>query len=889
MNKKVFIYLVVPFLVVAIVSGILHYAVTKYFIKKTKEEIMNILLSNRGFHQYIQKVLHPTVFEAMKGGQIAKEFYNPKVLSSTYIVRTMHGLYNEEREKDGLIAVYYKMAANNPRNPVNKADAQEAKLIKLFNENQNIKEYEEVVKVDGKKYLYYAVPFLKNEQRCLRCHGDPETAPPGLRRLYPQEGGFHEKLGELRAIESMRVPIEEQGYMALMLTGSAGSGLFAIIVLFFFNTGLRQRVKDKTKHLESEIAERTKAENMLQAIIDAEPECVKLLEENGNLLMMNRAGLSMLEVDSFEQVKGQCVCPFVCSEHLENFRELTNKVFRGESGELLFEMTGVKGKRLWLEIHAVPFRNEKNEIVALLGVTRDVTERRQAKTALAEEKERLAVTLRSIGDGVIVTDIEGNITLLNKVGEELTGWSSDEAMGSPLTKVFNIINETTRETCENPVEKVIKTGFIVGLANHTALIRKDGTEIIIADSAAPIRDSRSETIGVVLVFRDVTAQYRMEQEMQKMQKLESLGVLAGGLAHDFNNLLTSIIGNVSLTKMQIGADNKAFQRLTEAEKAAQRAADLTHQLLTFSKGGAPIKKIASITDIVKEAVTFALSGSNVKCVYSIPTHLWSAEVDKGQMNQVFNNLIINAIQAMPDGGTVRIDFQNVVIAENEIADLRAGHYIKITFNDEGVGIPEEHLGKIFDPYYTTKKTGSGLGLATVFSILRRHEGSISVKSIMGAATTFTIYIPALKDTFNPEYEETGGMRRGKGKILIMDDEEFVRNVSGDILTALGYEVDFARDGKEAIDIYGKEAKKGKPFDLVIMDLTIPGGLGGKEAVVKLHEIDPDAKIIVSSGYSVDPIMSDYKKYGFCGVINKPYNANQVSEVVGSILKAQGPD
>ncbi len=515
MNKKVLIYLVFPLLVVVIASGIIHYAITRYFIKQAKEEIMNILLSNRGFHQYIQKVLHPTVFEAMRDGQIAKDFYNPKVLSSSYIVRTMHGLYNAERKKNGLISIYYKMAANNPRNPVNKADEKEAKLIRLFNENPNIKEYEEVVKVNGKKYLYYAIPFLKNEQRCLRCHGDPETAPARLRGLYPQEGGFHEKLGEIRAIESMRVPIGEQGYMALMLTGSAGSGLFAIIVLFFFNTGLRQRVKDKTKHLEAEIAERTKAEYMLQSIIDTEPECVKLLEENGNLIMMNRAGLSQLDIDSLEQVKGQCIYPFVSSDYLEDFKELIKKVFRGESGELLFEMVGVKGKSLWLETHAVPFRNEKNEIVALLGVTRDVTERRRAERALAEEKERLAVTLRSIGDGVIVTDIEGNITLLNKVGEQLTGWSSDEAIGSPLTKVFNIINETTRKTCENPAEKVIGTGMIVGLANHTALIRKDGTEIIIADSGAPIKDRESKTIGVVLVFRDITAQYRLEQEMQK--------------------------------------------------------------------------------------------------------------------------------------------------------------------------------------------------------------------------------------------------------------------------------------------------------------------------------------------------------------------------------------
>ncbi|MBF0500356.1 MAG: DUF3365 domain-containing protein [Candidatus Riflebacteria bacterium] len=768
MNKKVLIYLVSPLLVAVIASGILHYAITNYFIGQAKEEILNILLSNRGFHQYIQKVMHPALFDAINDGLISKDFYNPKLLSSTYIVRTMHGLYNEERAKDGLIPVYYKMAANNPRNPINKADELEAKLIRLFNENQDgkIRDYQEIMRIDGKKYLYYAVPFLKNEERCMRCHGDPEKAPPGLRRLYPQEGGFHEKVGEIRAIESMRMPVDEQGYMALMVTGSAGSGLFVIIVLFFFNTGLKQMVQNQTKHLKAEIKEREKAEE-----------------------------------------------------------------------------------------------------------------------AIACEKERLAVTLRSIGDGVITTDISGHITSINKVAEEITGWSDKEANGRQLAEVFNIINENTREACENPVSKVINTGLIVGLANHTALIRKDGTEIILADSAAPIRDSKSVTIGVVLVFRDITAQYRMEQEMQRMQKLESLGLLAGGLAHDFNNLLTSIMGNVSLSKMLIGAENKAYSRLSEAEHAAQRAADLTHQLLTFSKGGAPIKRIASIPDIVREGVNFALSGSNVKCIYSIPTHLWSVEVDKGQMNQVFSNLALNAVQAMPDGGTVRIYFQNTSIAEEEIAKLRGGHYVRITFTDEGIGIPDENIGKIFDPYFTTKKTGNGLGLATVFSILKRHEGSISVKSVTGVGTTFTIHIPALFDTVNPEHDASGGIKQGRGKILVMDDEELVRNVSGYILTSLGYEVDVAKDGKAAIEMFKREAEKGKPFDLVIMDLTIPGGLGGKDAALQLHEIAPDAKIIVSSGYSVDPIMSDYKKYGFCGVINKPYNAIQVSEIISRILKS----
>jgi PAS domain S-box-containing protein len=625
------------------------------------------------------------------------------------------------------------------------------------------------------------------------------------------------------------------------------------------------------------------SEYLSNSIIETEPECVKIIDAEGNLIFMNRAGLDMIEAESLEQVKGKCVCPFVTSAYRDDFMKLTRDVCNGGSGIFTFEMVGLKGRRLWLETRAVPFRNEKDGITALLGITRDITEKKKAEDAIAAEKERLAVTLRSIGDGVIVTDIDGNVTLLNKVSEELTGWTNEEALGKPLTEVFNIINENTREKCENPVEKVLKSGMIVGLANHTALIKKNGTEIVIADSAAPIKDKHSKTIGIVLVFRDVTAQYRMEQEMQKIQKIESLGLLAGGLAHDFNNLLTSILGNVSLVKMQLGAEHRSFARLIETEKAAKMAADLTQQLLTFAKGGAPVKKPASLLDIAREASTFAMSGSNIKCFHTVPASLWSAEVDRGQISQVFNNLIINAVHAMPKGGAVHLAFENAVVKEHNAASLKAGDYVKITFRDEGTGIPEEHLPKIFEPYFTTKTNGSGLGLATVLSIVNRHDGKISVESKAGAGTTFTVYIPALRDTVSPVTQEVESVQAGQGKILIMDDEELVRDVAGHILSELGYVVEYARDGKEAIAVYLKAAREQNPFDVVIMDLTIPGGMGGKDAVKSLQALAPDAKVLVSSGYSRDPIMAEYEKYGFCGVVCKPYDVGEISGEISRIM------
>jgi signal transduction histidine kinase/CheY-like chemotaxis protein len=383
--------------------------------------------------------------------------------------------------------------------------------------------------------------------------------------------------------------------------------------------------------------------------------------------------------------------------------------------------------------------------------------------------------------------------------------------------------------------------------------------------------------------KEMRERQRMEDELIRAQKLDSLGVLAGGIAHDFNNILTAILGNISLTKMKIDMESKVSTFLSEAEKASLRAQNLTQQLLTFSKGGVPIKELVSIGKIIKESVDFSLQGSNVRSEYRIPEKLWPVEADKGQISQIMNNLVINAKQAMPDGGTIHVAVENVQVGSCDFRTLSEGRYVKITIEDHGLGIREDLIPRIFDPYFTTKKKGSGLGLAISYAIIKKHNGNIFVDSSPGEGTIFSIFLPASNEAIHTEDEKEEVSILGSGRILVMDDESEVRMVLGNMLETLGYSIEFAEHGEEAVELYRKAKRSGKAFEACILDLTVPGGLGGKETILKLRRIDPKVKGIVSSGYSNDPVMSKYREYGFSGVIKKPYRLYDLSRVINNVM------
>ncbi len=520
-----------------------------------------------------------------------------------------------------------------------------------------------------------------------------------------------------------------------------------------------------------------------------------------------------------------------------------------------------------------------------VAMVRDVTERKRFEKEIAAEKESLAVTLRSIGDGVITTNVEGKIIMVNSEAERLTGWPSEDAIGRSLKSVFNVaIDLAAQARAQRSGYRNEAHSILLSLPENATLTSRDGSEYIIEQVASPIRDNKNEVAGVVLVFRDITERQRNEAERRKAETLEQLGLLAGGIAHDFNNLLTAIIGNISLASLLLPPENELTTRLVDAKNASLRARDLAQQLLTFARGGAPIKKTASIGKLIQDTVSFSLRGSHSRSEFTFGPELWPAEIDPGQISQVIANLVVNADQAMPNGGTLRVTCDNFIYNPADgsvIPDLAAGEYIRIGIRDEGVGIPDDYLKRIFDPYFTTKSKGTGLGLATTYSIIKNHNGLITVSSILHEGSTFTIYLPALTQQELPVEQPTIMTEaiHGTGRVLVVDDEEAIRALVDFTLGHLGYEVTQAECALEGVNIYREKLEAGQRFDLVILDLTLPGGMGGKEALKKLIEIDPTVNAIVSSGYATDATMSRYQDYGFRGVIAKPYEAAELGKIV----------
>jgi PAS domain S-box-containing protein len=644
----------------------------------------------------------------------------------------------------------------------------------------------------------------------------------------------------------------------------------------------RKRMEEAL-HKTALIAEKHAGE--LDAVISSIAEGVIVYDLSGNITRMNDFARNIFgySTDEYQLSKQERslelkICKADGAPYETNeaplYRALQGVIIRDEEVTLYRN-----GSPIWLSATLAPIRDSNNNAKGVVFTFTDITERkRKVAEVLASERELLQVTLNSLGEGVVATDQEERIILFNEAAANLTGYTPQEAFGEPLDKVFYIFDDQTSETISITASQ--KELY------HPILVSRDLTEIPITLNHSPIKTPDGLIIGTVMVFQDVSAQQKIQQELLKTEKLESLGILAGGIAHDFNNILAAILANVQLALVKLQKNQDIQSYLLNTVETARKASGLTKQLLTFSKGGAPVRKDAALNNLIKDTAEFALRGAQVKAEFMIPDHLWAASIDEGQISQVIQNLALNAKQAMPKGGILRISAANVTVQDE--SRFSPGKYVRISVQDQGIGISKENISKIFDPFFTTKKNGNGLGLTTSYSIVHRHNGYIDVESQEDHGTTFFVYLPASERGLAREITQNQPAPSLKPiKILMMDDEENILNAVGEILqVSYGYQVSLASHGAAAIELYRRAWSMGAPYDVLIIDLTVPGGMGGQETIAHLRDLNPKIKAIVSSGYATDPIMADYERFGFVGVISKPYKIDELNKAIHKALEGK---
>ena len=635
---------------------------------------------------------------------------------------------------------------------------------------------------------------------------------------------------------------------------------------------ITQRKKSEKKRKQVEEALRDSNEK-LAALFQSSPMAIITLDPDGNVTFWNPSAEKMFGWKE-KEVIGRFL-PFVPEEKKSEHHALRKRVLRGEGFYNVEALRQKKdGSDIYISISTVPLKDSRGSISGIMSVNVDITEQKRIEESLRKSEEKFRNLFNNIEVGMFRTRFDGSGVLdMNEKFLDIFGRTREEMKGLP--SVTHWADPSEREKMVRMLEIEDRVpNFECKMLNKQGEVRTCLTSLVLYRDQGVLE-------GTIM---DITEQKRLEKEVLKAQKLESLGVFAGGIAHDFNNILTTILGNISMAKIGMSPEDEMFDLLNEAETASSRAQLLTKQLLTFAKGGLPVKEISSIKAVLKESSSFVLRGSKSGCEFSIAEDLWPAGVDVGQISQVINNVVINANQAMPKGGTIQVAAENLIIDYGQGLPLKPGRYIKISIKDQGVGIAEDHLGNIFDPYFTTKQDGSGLGLATTYSIIKKHDGHIIVESQPGVGTTFHIYLPAFEKA-DPEKEEAR-LIKGRGRILVMDDEAPLRKMVGRMLGNLGYESEVAKDGAEAIQMVKEARASAKPYDAVILDLTIPGGIGGKEAIKKLLEIDPEVKAIVSSGYSDDPVLANFQEYGFKGMMPKPFDSRSLGKVLHEVLKGE---
>jgi PAS domain S-box-containing protein len=647
-------------------------------------------------------------------------------------------------------------------------------------------------------------------------------------------------------------------------------------------TELRRKIKafdNASSNSPKTNPELTQSEELFRVLVEYASEAI-IVVENQNIRYANTKSL---EITGFS-IAALCSKKFIDLIHSDD-RELIpfNSAYprEGEANPQRLTCRIIDSRRNTRWVDAKFLTATWSEKPAVLCFLMDITERKATEEALRFNEGKYRQLVEYAPAGIYEIDVTtGRFISVNNVMCEYTGYTKEEFLN---LKVWDLLKEKSRDKLLDRFEKMKKGEPLAEEVEYEFTDKNNRKISFLVYTRIEYKDGKP--VSTTAVAHDITGLKKLEEELSNARKLESLGVLSGGIGHDFNNLLSGIIGNLSLAKLEAERGENVMASLAEALRATAKAGALTQQLSVFSKGGAPIKKAASIAEVLRDSVAFTLRGSNIKCEFVIEEDLWPVKADVGQFSQVIHNLSINALQAMPNGGAIKLRAVNIILETVSDMPLKPGRYVEIRIQDHGHGIAPENLLKIFDPYFTTKLKGSGLGLTTSYSIIKRHDGHITVESELGKGTLFRIFLPAAEEVPAESEDAESRVVKGEGKILVMDGEEDLRNVAERILLKLGYEVACVRDGTEALERYEKARQSGQSFDAVIMDLTIPGGMGGKETIKELLKIDPAAVVVVSSGYSTEPIIAGYGKYGFKGIVTKPYRIEQLSWVMRDVLSA----
>lgn len=674
------------------------------------------------------------------------------------------------------------------------------------------------------------------------------------------------------------VLLENIPHLGLWQTVILDASLITAFVLpWLYLILFKPLIKDIQARKETESALRT-SEWRCRQITETAMEGIWVIDGHRKTVFASEQ-ISQLLGYSPEEMIGLSIVDCIFEEDIPAADRIDQRRRNGVSESQDFRFRCKDGSAVWALVSYKPISDGRGKMTGVLAMVTDITERKLAEEALRESEERFRRVFEDSSQGMAVLGPDFKLSQVNYKLCVMLGYTEDDLLGRSISE---FAHPEDVELGSHMFDQMLR-GDMTSFNAEKRFYRRDGDIVWVNYTVSLIRDKNGKALHTLCSMEDITERKRMEEELFRAEKHESLGVLAGGIAHDFNNFLTAIMGNLSIISLEAEPESEIAVSVDAAEQAVSLAQRLTSQLLTFSRGDKTSIETVAVENILTDAAGFASRGSNVKCEFDIAEDLRPVDVDVDQILQVFHNIVVNAVQAMPDGGTIKISVANHRLTKDDDSPLDPGDYLLLEIQDEGKGISEENLPRIFDPYFTTKDSGTGLGLAISYSIIRKHDGVLRVQSELGVGTSFHIYLPASKGEISKTPRPALVSHSGTGRVLVMDDEDLVRLTAARILSRCGYEAVEAADGKEACQLYADALKEGKRFDLALLDLTVHGGQGALDIMPELLKLDPDLKAVVSSGYPDNSVMVDYEKHGFAAAIVKPYHASELCQTVGAVL------